>query len=46
MSNTKLSEGSATDTLPKLLGRNARLFGRHIGMREKDRGIWRSYTWS
>ena len=45
MSNTKLSGGSATDTLPKLLGRNARLFGRHIGMREKDRGIWRSYTW-
>ena len=35
----------AADTLPKLLRRNMQQFGRQIGMREKDRGIWRSYTW-
>ena len=35
----------ATNTLPKLLRRNARLWGRMPGMREKERGIWESYTW-
>jgi long-chain acyl-CoA synthetase len=34
-----------TDTLPKLLRRNMQKFGRQIGMREKDRGIWQSYSW-
>src|SRR5512139_3937978 len=33
------------DTLPRLLQRNAREFGAHAAMREKDRGIWRNYTW-
>jgi len=34
-----------TTTLPRLLRRNAREFGNRPAMREKDRGIWRSYTW-
>ena len=41
----KLIAQAETDTLPKLLQRNATKFARHIGMREKDRGIWQSYTW-
>jgi long-chain acyl-CoA synthetase len=32
-------------TLPRLLQRNAREFGARPAMREKDRGIWQSYTW-
>jgi long-chain acyl-CoA synthetase len=40
-----LIEQSATNTLPKLLARNMRSFGRQTGMREKDRGIWQSYSW-
>jgi long-chain acyl-CoA synthetase len=34
-----------TNTLPKLLYRNATSLARNVGMREKDRGIWQSYTW-
>jgi long-chain acyl-CoA synthetase len=41
----KLAADPATDTLPKLLARNARLYGRAPGMREKDRGIWKTYSW-
>jgi long-chain acyl-CoA synthetase len=37
---------AATDTLPKLLRGHARSSGRKPGMREKDRGIWRTHTWS
>jgi long-chain acyl-CoA synthetase len=33
-------------TLPRLLQRNAREFGHRTAMREKDRGIWQSWTWS
>jgi long-chain acyl-CoA synthetase len=33
-------------TLPRLLQRNAREFSRRTAMREKDRGIWQSWTWS
>lgn len=40
-----LADDKATSTLPKLLRRNARSFGRRPGMREKDRGIWRTYDW-
>jgi long-chain acyl-CoA synthetase len=40
-----LVEQTATDTLPKLLRRNMLSFGKQIGMREKDRGIWQSYSW-
>ena len=33
-------------TLPRLLQRNARDFPRRTAIREKDRGIWQSYTWA
>jgi long-chain acyl-CoA synthetase len=41
----KLSDDPATDTLPKLLRRHAQTAPSLPGMREKDRGIWQSYTW-
>ena len=41
----KLVDETATDTLPKLLRRNMQKFGKQTGMREKDRGIWQSYSW-
>ena len=34
------------DTLPKLMLRNAEQHGTRPAMREKDRGIWQTYTWS
>jgi long-chain acyl-CoA synthetase len=34
-----------SDTLPKLLQRNAKTMGRQPGMREKERGIWQTYSW-
>lgn len=40
-----LADDERTCTLPKLLRRNAASFGSFPGMREKDRGIWRSYSW-
>jgi len=34
------------DTLPKILRENARKYGnRRVAMREKDRGIWKEFTW-
>ncbi|WP_048085674.1 AMP-binding protein [Archaeoglobus veneficus] len=33
------------DTFPKLLVRNARQHGEKVAMREKDLGIWKTYTW-
>jgi long-chain acyl-CoA synthetase len=41
----KLIAQPDTDTLPKLLRRNAGSFSSQIGMREKDRGIWQSFSW-
>jgi long-chain acyl-CoA synthetase len=41
----RLVDQPATDTLPKLLRRNMQKFARQPGMREKDRGIWQSYSW-
>jgi long-chain acyl-CoA synthetase len=41
----KLVAQSATNTLPKLLRRNMKEFPRQPGMREKDRGIWQTYSW-
>src|SRR5437773_2647462 len=32
-------------TLPRLLQRNARELGHRPAIREKDRGIWQSWTW-
>ena len=45
MKSAKLVDDTATDTLPKLLRRNMQRFGKQTGMREKDRGIWQSYSW-
>jgi long-chain acyl-CoA synthetase len=40
-------EGDVADlmTLPRLLQRNARDFADRPALREKDRGIWQSWTW-
>jgi len=34
------------DTFPKLLIRNAHLYGSRPAMRHKDLGVWQSWTWS
>ncbi|MBZ0215278.1 MAG: AMP-binding protein [Fimbriimonadaceae bacterium] len=34
------------DTFPKLLLRNARIYANRPAMREKDLGIWQTWTWS
>jgi len=36
----------AHDTIPKLLLRNARKWPQKAAIREKDYGIWQTYTWS
>jgi long-chain acyl-CoA synthetase len=33
------------DTFPRLLVRNARAFGDRVALREKEFGIWQSFTW-
>ncbi len=37
---------AALDTVPKLLLRNAERYGARSAFREKDLGIWQSWTWS
>ena len=37
---------AGADTFPKLLIRNAQLFGARPAMRHKDLGIWQSWTWA
>ena len=37
---------AAADTFAKLLNRNANLFGVRPAMRQKDLGIWQTWTWS
>ena len=37
--------GSALDTFPKLVAANAERLPRNVAIREKDLGIWQSYTW-
>ncbi len=39
------SQASAHDTFPKLLLRNAQVFAARAAMREKDLGIWQTWTW-
>ena len=34
------------DTFPRLLARNARIRGQRPAMREKDFGIWQTWTWA
>ena len=36
----------AADTFPKLLARNAAIRGARVAMREKNFGIWQSWTWA
>ncbi|HEY8613980.1 MAG TPA: AMP-binding protein, partial [Roseomonas sp.] len=45
MSGAALRSGK-DDTLPRLLRRNARAHGGEVALREKDLGIWRSFTWA
>jgi len=35
-----------SDTFPKLLNDNAQRFASRVAMREKDYGIWQSWTWA
>jgi len=37
--------GSDRDTFPKLVRDNAERFASRVAIREKDYGIWQSYTW-
>ena len=41
-----LTDSPRTDTLPKLLQRNAEESPNAPGIREKTRGVWRTFTWS
>lgn len=35
-----------SDTFPKLLGENSQRFANKVAMRQKDYGIWQSWTWA
>jgi len=37
---------ASADTFPKLLIRNANIYGSRPGMRHKDYGIWQTWTWA
>jgi long-chain acyl-CoA synthetase len=37
---------ASADTFPKLLVRNAQVFGARPAMRHKDLGIWQTWTWA
>jgi long-chain acyl-CoA synthetase len=41
----RANDEAKPDTLPKLLARLARRVPRQPGMREKDRGIWQTWSW-
>src|SRR5215469_12036686 len=41
-----MSDGTATDTFPKLLIRNAQVRGLRPAIRHKDFGIWQTWTWA
>jgi long-chain acyl-CoA synthetase len=41
-----VTAAAPADTFPKLLIRNAKLFGARPAMRQKDLGIWQTWTWS
>ncbi len=42
----RLTESAGTDTLPKLVERNAASDPKAAGMREKTRGVWQTYSWT
>ena len=37
---------ASADTFPKLLIRNAQLYGTRPAMRHKDLGVWQTWTWA
>jgi len=41
-----LNASAPADTFPKLLIRNAHLYGARPSMRHKDLGVWQTWTWS
>jgi long-chain acyl-CoA synthetase len=41
-----MADATPLSTLPRLLVRNAREFPGRTALREKDRGIWQSWTWA
>jgi long-chain acyl-CoA synthetase len=41
-----LVDSKETDTLPKLVERNAAIDPKGAGMREKTRGVWQTYSWT
>src|SRR6266511_2613806 len=43
---TMSNVASSLDTFPKLARANAGRWSRHVAIREKDIGIWQSYTWA
>ncbi len=45
MAGAVAGSGTPEDTFPKLLLRNARRFSARPAIREKDLGIWQSWTW-
>ncbi len=42
---TDASEATGLETFPRLLARNASRFGDRPAYREKEYGIWQSWTW-
>jgi long-chain acyl-CoA synthetase len=46
MTAPDLTIDPALDTFPKLVRHNAQRLPRKVAVREKDYGIWQSYTWS
>ena len=42
----QLPDLTTYDTLPKLLKHNADRWPDDVAMREKDHGIWRTYSWA
>ena len=43
---TKKNAGPELNTVPKLLARNAAKYGNAAAYREKEFGIWQTWTWS
>ncbi len=41
-----VASAGGEDTFPKLLVRNARIWGERPAIREKDLGIWQTWTWA
>ncbi len=46
MMPARFAHVETNDTLPKLLRYNAKTHPRDVAMREKELGLWKSYTWA